>query len=62
MDNSSIIPYLFSVTLILALGFGIYQYFRTRRAQQTHERSASAKANHEPTAPADGRSDDRRGR
>lgn len=48
MDNSSIIPYLFGVTLLMALCFGIYQFFRTKKAQQTHERSAAAVANHEP--------------
>lgn len=59
MDNSSIIRYLFGVTLLIALACGIYQYFRTKKAQQTHERSAFAVANHEPRAP-DGRDNLRR--
>ncbi len=48
MDNSSIIPYLFGVTLVIALVAGIYQYFRAKEAKRTHERSAGAAAHHEP--------------
>lgn len=51
MDNSAIIPYLFGVTLLIGLGIGIYQYFRAKKARRTHERSASAIANHEPRTP-----------
>lgn len=49
-DTSAIIPYLFLVTFILALGVGVWQYMRARKARQEHHRSASAKANHEPRA------------
>jgi hypothetical protein len=52
MDNSSIIPYLFGVTLLIALGVGIYQFYRAKKALRTHERSASAVANQEPRTPA----------
>jgi hypothetical protein len=52
MDNMAIVPYLFGVTLLIALGVGIYQFFRAKKALRTHERSAAAVANHEPRVPA----------
>jgi hypothetical protein len=39
MDNSSIIPYLFGATFVIALGVGIYQYFRAKQAKRNHEHS-----------------------
>lgn len=49
MDSyDGIIPYLFAITFVLALVFGIWQYRKVRKAQREHHRSASAVANHEP--------------
>jgi len=43
-SNSSIIPYLFLVTFILAIGIGIWQYRRARVAKKEHHTSADARA------------------
>ena len=48
----TIVPYLFLATFALAIAIGLWQYFRARKAQREHHRSASAVANHEPPAPA----------
>ena len=50
MDDS-IIPYLFGVTFALVIGFGIWQWWRARKARAEHHRSASALANGEPRQP-----------
>ena len=52
--SDSIIPYLFLVTFALAIAFGVWQYFRARKARREHHRSASAVANHEPPTPQRG--------
>jgi len=44
----TVTPYLFLVTLVLALAVGVWQLFRVRKARKEHHRSASARANHEP--------------
>jgi cytochrome oxidase assembly protein ShyY1 len=49
----AITPVLFSVTFILAIAFGIWQYRRAKIAREEHHRSASAEANHEPRAADD---------
>lgn len=54
MHDSSIIPFLAGFTLLSGLAFGIYQYFRTRKAQRKHERSVTAETRHEPYAASDG--------
>jgi cytochrome oxidase assembly protein ShyY1 len=46
----AITPVLFSVTFILAIAFGIWQYRRAMTARREHHRSAAAKANNEPRA------------
>ena len=51
MATDSVVPYLFLVTVVLVLGFVIWQYFRTKRAERTGERSATAAAHHEPLSP-----------
>ena len=48
--TSSIIPYLFMLTFLIALVIGVWQYKRARKARLEHHRSASAEANHEPVA------------
>lgn len=48
--DSSIIPYLFLVTFIIALALGIVQYRKARKAKAEHHQSASARANGEPAA------------
>jgi uncharacterized protein HemX len=53
--DSTITPYLFLVTFILALAFGVWQYRRARKARQEHHRSASAKENNEPRTASDPR-------
>jgi hypothetical protein len=45
-----ITPVLFSVTFILAIAFGIWQYRRAMIARKEHHRSAGAEANNEPRA------------
>jgi hypothetical protein len=50
--DSSIIPYLFLVTFIVALALGVQQYRKARKAKREHHQSASARANGE--APARG--------
>ncbi len=42
--NDSIIPYLFLVTLILAIAIGLWQFRRARKARENHHISADAKA------------------
>jgi len=63
MSNfDTVTPYLFLVTLVLALAVGLWQLFRVRKARKEHHRSASARANHEPGiegAPSARRKDDR---
>ncbi|MBC7940871.1 MAG: hypothetical protein H7Z19_14100 [Chitinophagaceae bacterium] len=49
--DSSIVPYLFLVTFLIAIVFGVIQYRKARKAKTEHHRSASAEANHEPVAP-----------
>lgn len=39
---------LFLVTFAFALAFGIWQYFKARKARREHHRSASAEAAGEP--------------
>jgi cytochrome oxidase assembly protein ShyY1 len=51
----AITPVLFSVTFILAIAFGIWQYRRAKIARKEHHRSAAAKAHHEPLAVDDPR-------
>jgi cytochrome oxidase assembly protein ShyY1 len=51
----AITPVLFSVTFILAIAFGIWQYRRAKIARREHHRSAAAEANHEPRAADDWR-------
>lgn len=49
--DSSIVPYLFGFTLVMALVFGIIQLVKVNKAKREHHRSAEAKANHEaPTS------------
>lgn len=48
MDSyDGIIPYLFAITFVIAIGIGLWQYRKVRKAQREHHRSASAVANHE---------------
>lgn len=42
-SNDDIIPYLFLVTFILAIAFGVWQYRRARKAKENHHTSADAK-------------------
>jgi len=42
-DNTSIIPYLFLVTFILAIGIGVWQYRRAVKARREHHQSADAR-------------------
>jgi cytochrome oxidase assembly protein ShyY1 len=51
----AITPVLFSVTFIVAIAFGIWQYRRAKIARKEHHRSASAEAHHEPRAGDDSR-------
>ncbi len=53
VTDTSIIPYLFSVTFAMAIAFGIWQWYRARKARAEHHQSAEAKANHEPRVTAD---------
>lgn len=39
----SIVPYLFLVTFILAIGLGVYMFRRTRKAREQHQHSADAR-------------------
>ena len=41
--DSSIIPYLFLVTFVLALGFGMWQIRRARKARNEAHQSADAR-------------------
>ena len=50
--DSSIVPYLFGVTLVIALLFGIVQLIKVNKAKREHHRSAEAKAHHEPPTSA----------
>jgi cbb3-type cytochrome oxidase subunit 3 len=43
----SLVGSLFLMTFVLALVYGIWTYFRTKRAQRNHEHSASALVNQE---------------
>lgn len=52
--DSSIVPYLFGVTLVIALIFGVIQLVKVNKAKREHHRSAQAKAQHE--APPSARS------
>lgn len=38
-ESSSIIPWLFAMTLFAAAAIGIWQYMRTREAKRTNEHS-----------------------
>lgn len=55
MENT-VIPYLFLITFVFALAFGVWQYWRARKARAEHHQSASARANHEPRATDEPRS------
>jgi CHASE3 domain sensor protein len=39
----SLVGALFAVTFALVIAYGLYTYFRTRKAQENHEQSASAR-------------------
>ena len=41
--DNSIVPYLFMVTFLVAIGIGVWQYSRARKAKQEHHRSADAR-------------------
>ena len=41
--DNSIVPYLFMVTFLVAIGIGLWQYNRARKAKRVHHRSADAK-------------------
>ena len=43
-ESSSIIPYLFSLTFILVLLIGFWQYRKVTKAKQEHHESAQARA------------------
>jgi cytochrome oxidase assembly protein ShyY1 len=43
-ETSSIIPYLFSITFILVLAIGVWQYRRVTKAKREHHQSAQARA------------------
>lgn len=49
--DASVVPYLFLVTFVIALGLGIMQYRKARKARAEHHRSVSAKEQGEPYAP-----------
>ncbi len=53
-SDSSIIPYLFLVTLVIAMAIGVWQLFRARKARREGHRSVQAEVNHEPYSPAAG--------
>lgn len=41
--DNSIVPYLFLITFVLAIVFGLWQYNRSRKAKQEHHKSVDAK-------------------
>ena len=41
--DNSIVPYLFMVTFLVAIGIGLWQYSRARKAKREHHRSVDAK-------------------
>lgn len=43
MDNSSIVPFLFFITFLLALIFGVVQFFKAKKARREHHHSAAEK-------------------
>jgi ABC-type nickel/cobalt efflux system permease component RcnA len=45
--ESTIVPYLFMATFMLALAFGLWQYFKVRKGRREHHHSAQAEALHE---------------
>lgn len=55
--DSSIIPYLFLVTFILALGIGIWQYLKVKKAKREHRQSADARVHGDQPGPVGGARD-----
>ena len=53
-SNSSIVPYLFSVTFLIALVVGVWQYFSVKRSQREHEHSADARVHGDAPGPVGG--------
>ncbi|MCK7494871.1 MAG: hypothetical protein MZW92_29955 [Comamonadaceae bacterium] len=49
MDDS-IVPWLFAMTLIVALAFGIYQFRKVTKARREGRRSVQAEVHGEPPA------------
>ncbi|HEU4457667.1 MAG TPA: hypothetical protein VFR90_00920 [Methylibium sp.] len=43
-SSNAIIPYLFAMTLIVAIAIGIWQYLKVRKSQREHHHSADARA------------------
>lgn len=42
--NFNLIPALFLVTFVIAIGFGVMQFVKARKARREHHQSASARA------------------
>ena len=53
-SNSSIVPYLFSVTFLIALVVGVWQYFSVKRSKRQHEHSADARVHGDAPGPVGG--------
>jgi hypothetical protein len=53
MTSDSLIPTLFGFTLLAVIVYGVWQLWRTREAQRTHEHSAMASTAQRDDAPRD---------
>jgi cytochrome oxidase assembly protein ShyY1 len=54
--SSTIVPYLFAVTFLLAIVLGVWQYAKAGKARREHHRSADAAAHGDnPSVPPSAR-------